>query len=119
MKNGDYGGCADSLMTLPVRCSQNGYLTKTNAELFRPRGLYCLIMSYDVKSRGNVVQPGQSGNPRHVIQGTSEGSKSSRMRSNDDILGGSKFPVRAQLVYPDPNEAPENNVDEYSSGERI
>lgn len=90
-----------------------------NDELFRPRGLYCLIMSYDVKSRSNVVRPGQSDSPSHVIrQGISQGTNSSRMRSNDGILGASNFPAAAQLVYADPKHALGNNVEENSGEER-
>lgn len=104
---------------LPGRCSQNGYLIKMNDELFRPRGLYCLIMSYDVKSRSNVVRPGQSDSPSHIIrQGISQGTKSSRMRSNDGILGASNFPAAAQLVYADPKNALGNNVEGNSGEER-
>lgn len=96
---------------LPGRCSQNGYLTKMNDELFRPRGLYCLIMSYDVKSRSNVMRPGQGDSPSHVIrEGISSGSKSNRMRGSDGILGASNFPEVAKLIYPDPENLPENNV---------
>lgn len=90
-----------------------------NDELFRPRGLCCLIMAYDVKSRGNVVRPGQSDSPSHVIRrGTSQGLKSSRMRSNDGILGASNFPATAQLVYPDSKDFPENNSEGNGSEER-
>lgn len=106
-------------MALPGLRRQNGYLIKMNDELFQPRGLYCLIMSYDVKSRSNVVRPGQSDSPSHIIrQGISQGTKSSRMRNNDGILGASNFPATAQLVYPDPEDALENNVGENSGEER-
>ncbi|KAL2283064.1 hypothetical protein FJTKL_10176 [Diaporthe vaccinii] len=102
-----------------ARRGQNGYLIKMNDELFRTRGLYCLIMSYDVKSRSNVVRPGQSDSPSHVIrQGISQGTKSSRMRSNDGILGASNFPAAAQLVYADPKNALGNNVEENNGEER-
>lgn len=91
-----------------------------NDELFRPRGLYCLIMSYDVKSRSNVVRPGQSDSPSHVIrQGISQASQSSRMRNNDGILGASNFPVTAQLVYPDPKDFPVNKVEGNGGEERV
>ncbi|KAG6357790.1 hypothetical protein INS49_013669 [Diaporthe citri] len=103
-----------------ARKGQNGYLVKMNDELFRPRGLYCLIMSYDVKSRSNVVRPGQSDSPSHIIrQGISQGTKSSSMRSNDGILGASNFPAAAQLVYVGPKNALGNNVEENSGEERV
>lgn len=76
-------------------------------------------MSYDVKSRGNVVRPGQSDSPSHIIrQGISQGLKSDRMRSNDGILGASNFPATAQLVYPDPKDFPENNAEGNGSEDR-
>jgi hypothetical protein len=103
----------------PCHCSQNGYLTKMNDELFRPRGLYCLIMSYDVKSRSNVVRPGQSDSPSHVIrEGISQGSKNSRMRNNDGILGASNFPAVAELIYLNPEDPPGNNTGGDSSNLR-
>jgi len=90
-----------------------------NDELFRPRGLYCLIMSYDVKSRSNVVRPGQSDSPSHVIrEGISQGSKSSRMRNNDGILGASNFPAVAELLYLNPEDPPGNNTGGDSSNLR-
>lgn len=103
-------------MALPGYCSQNGYLTKMNDELFRPRGLYCLIMCYDVKSRSNIVRPGQSDSPSHIIrQGMSQGPNRGRMRSHDGILGASNFPATAELVYPDPKDFPENDLEEDGS----
>lgn len=111
-----HDGYTDIRLALPGRCSQNGYLTKMNDELFRPRGLYCLIMSYDIKSRSNVVMPGQSDSPSHIIrQGISEGPTSSRIRSHDGILGASNFPATAELVYPDPKDFPENILEEDGS----
>lgn len=103
-------------MALSGCCSQNGYLTKMNDELFRPRGLYCLIMCYDIKSRSNVVRPGQSDSPSHIIRhGISQGPNSGRLRSHDGILGASNFPATAELIYPDPKEFPENNLEEDGS----
>lgn len=102
--------------SLSGRYSQNGYLTKMNEELFRPRGLYCLIMSYDVKSRSNMVRPGQSNSSSHVIrEGISSGSNNSRMRNSDGMLGASNFPEVAELIYPDPGDLAGNNVEEDSS----
>lgn len=103
-------------MALSGCCSQNGYLTKMNDELFLPRGLYCLIMCYDVKSRSNVVRPGQSDSPSHIIrQGISQGPNSGTMRSHDGILGASNFPATAELIYPDIKDFPENNLGEDGS----
>lgn len=83
-----------------------------NDELFRPRGLYCLIMSYDVKSRGNAVLPGQSDSPSHIIR---EGiSKSDRLRDHDGVLGASNFPEVAELIYPNTLNLPEIDSEEDS-----
>lgn len=88
-----------------------------NDEIFCPRGLYCLIMSYDVKSRSNVVRPGQSDSSSHVIrEGISSGSNNSKLRNSDGMLGASNFPAVAKLIYPDPVDFPESNVEE-DSGE--
>jgi hypothetical protein len=75
-------------------------------------------MSYDVKSGSNVVRPGQSDSPSHVIrQGISQDSKNSRMRNHDGILGASNFPATAELVYPNPKDFPENYVEQIGSEE--
>ncbi|KAK8045677.1 hypothetical protein PG996_013741 [Apiospora saccharicola] len=101
---------------LAGRCSQNAFLTKMNDELFRPRGLYCLIMSYDINSRANVTRPGQGHDPSKIIQkGMSSASTSRGMRSNDGILGAANFPATAQLVYPDPDDPPVHDFDDDSS----
>ncbi|POS74180.1 hypothetical protein DHEL01_v207433 [Diaporthe helianthi] len=97
-----------------ARWGQNGYLTKMNDELFRPRGLYCLIMSYDVKSRRNVALPGQSDSSSHIIR---DGIlKSNRMRNHDGLLGASNFPDIADLIYPEPVELPGIVGEEEGSG---
>lgn len=81
-----------------------------NDELFRPRGLYCLILSYDVKSRSNVVFPGQSDSPSHIIR---EGiSKSDRLRNHDGVLGASNFPGVAELTDHNTPALPEVNGEE-------
>ncbi|KAK8119986.1 uncharacterized protein PG998_004612 [Apiospora kogelbergensis] len=101
-----------------ARKGQNAFLTKMNDELFRPRGLYCLIMSYDINSRANVTRPGQSNDPSQVIhKGMSSGSTSNGMRSNDGVLGAANFPATAQLVFPDPNDRPVPDFDDDSSSD--
>ena len=83
------------------RRSQNAFLTKTNDELFRPHGLYCLIMSYDINSRKNITHPDDRHDLGNAIrQGMSSNTASNAMRSNDGVLGAGTFPASAELVYP-------------------
>ncbi|OIW27864.1 hypothetical protein CONLIGDRAFT_453291 [Coniochaeta ligniaria NRRL 30616] len=99
-----------------ARKGQNAFLTKMNDELFRPRGLYCLVMSYDINSRSNLTRPGESPDHSEIIhRGMSSASTSKAIRGNDGSLGAANFPATAQLVYPDPNDPPVHGFDDTSS----
>ncbi|KAK8061640.1 hypothetical protein PG994_008006, partial [Apiospora phragmitis] len=94
-----------------ARSSQNSYLEKMNNELFRPRGLYCLVMAYDIKSRSNVVQfdlradhSAASIEPSPPSPQTTQSQ--ARFRSNDGVVGAAQFPVSAELVFLDPQDEP-------------
>ncbi|KAK8043444.1 hypothetical protein PG993_005874 [Apiospora rasikravindrae] len=94
-----------------ARSSQNSYLEKMNDELFRPHGLYCLVMAYDVKSRSNTVPFDLGANHDATITEPSspppQASQSqARLRSNDGVVGAAQFPATAELVFPDPHDEP-------------
>ncbi|KAI2627810.1 hypothetical protein GGR54DRAFT_590517 [Hypoxylon sp. NC1633] len=77
------------------RKDQNAYVAKMNDELFRPRGLYCLIMAYCPNSDKTFGQ----GDLNHHIN-TPAGTKG-KFRSNDGVIGSIEFPVSAELLFPD------------------
>ncbi|KAK8074560.1 hypothetical protein PG997_009223 [Apiospora hydei] len=93
------------------RSSQNSYLEKMNDELFRPHGLYCMIMAYDIRSRSNKVKFDLGADHNDTFTEASapptppQASQSqARFRSNDGVVGAAQFPVTAELIFPDPND---------------
>ncbi|OKL62336.1 hypothetical protein UA08_02290 [Talaromyces atroroseus] len=80
------------------RYRQNKALDKLNSEFFRPRGLYCLVMTYDATStslRANV-------DLNTTIQDTmnSQGRASHKFSSSNGITSEFEFMQTAELVYP-------------------
>lgn len=85
----------------------NKYLDNMNADLFKPRGLYAAIMTFepDSPSAAEVVDINTN-----TVQGVSGivSSRSSRFRSSSGkTYGEIQLPEAAPLVYPDLNELPE------------
>lgn len=82
--------------------SQNAYLTKMNDELFRPRGLYCLIMAYapnsDKTLQQNINTKGNDG----------------KFRNHDGVMGSVDFPISAELIYPEDEEESSDDDDDDS-----
>ncbi|KAI1098110.1 hypothetical protein F4804DRAFT_325631 [Jackrogersella minutella] len=74
------------------RKNQNAYLVKMNDELFRPRGVYCLLMAYAPNSDKTLVQADIN---------TKGGGK---FRSNDGVMGAVDFPISAELIFPEGDE---------------
>lgn len=63
-----------------------------NDELFRPRGLYCLILAYNPESKNTLLQEDLNA---HFGNNTR-----SEYRSNDGMTGSIEFPTSAELVFP-------------------
>lgn len=85
-----------------------------NDELFRPRGLYCLVMAYDTNSRIDQTPLNQDSDPGPFLpRALEEQSPSSRgkIRSNDGVAGASSFPVPAELIYFDSVDSPSSRGD--------
>ncbi|KAI4596415.1 hypothetical protein KJ359_005545 [Pestalotiopsis sp. 9143b] len=85
-----------------------------NDELFRPRGLYCLVMAYDTNSRIDQTPLDQDIGPGPFLPPAfDEQSPSSRekIRSNDGVAGASSFPVPAELIYFDAVDSPPGRGD--------
>ncbi|KAI1208564.1 uncharacterized protein F4807DRAFT_430127 [Annulohypoxylon truncatum] len=85
------------------RKNQNAYLTKMNDELFRPRGLYCLIMAYapnsDKTLQQNINTKGNDG----------------KFRNHDGVMGSVDFPISAELIYPEDEEDSSDEDDDDDS----
>ncbi|KAI0476083.1 hypothetical protein GGR56DRAFT_453847 [Xylariaceae sp. FL0804] len=82
-------GVAQELL---LRKGQNSFILKMNEEFFKPRGLYCLIMTYDPSTTDTLVQSTMT---------ASTGARDHRLiRDNDGKTGPLEFPPSARLVYP-------------------
>lgn len=83
----------------PRQCDrQNKALDRLNEEFFRPRGLYCLVMTWDSTSfnaRTNVAI-------NTTIQDTmnSRGSMSHKFQSSNGVTNGMESMQTAELIFP-------------------
>ncbi|KAI0972190.1 hypothetical protein F4678DRAFT_429555 [Xylaria arbuscula] len=84
------------------RKGQNAFLHKMNAELFRPRGLYCMIVSYSNSAAERVTQESiaASANTRMEVPTTFGEKFKTNFRNADGKAGPIAFPVSAELVFP-------------------
>ncbi|TPX13610.1 uncharacterized protein E0L32_006081 [Thyridium curvatum] len=91
-----------------------------NDQLFRPRGLYCLIMAYDVNSYRSVTQQDTTTDLDAMVPGSHRSDQGTRhkIRSNDGVTGVANFPAAAELIFPDPNDTlPDSDDDQESDDE--
>ncbi|OTB03656.1 hypothetical protein M426DRAFT_321579 [Hypoxylon sp. CI-4A] len=84
------------------RKNQNAFITKANEELFKPHGLYCLIMAYNPAATSTLGQENYD----------SAAKSGKALRSNDGMMGSIEFPASAKLVYPNPGDNPSNQGSE-------
>ncbi|PYI09129.1 hypothetical protein BO78DRAFT_363218 [Aspergillus sclerotiicarbonarius CBS 121057] len=80
------------------RYRQNKALDKLNDEFFRPRGLYCLVMTWDPTSssaRTNL-------DVKTTIQNTmnSQGKMSHKLQSSNGVTNGMESMQTAELIFP-------------------
>lgn len=115
------------------RYRTNAYLDKANEEMFHPRNLHCMIMTFRPEASGSaVLNVGTDGGSStglattalsHLKSNTSSTSNASNSSGGFSMGGGQKFrksdgitegefamPQAAQLVYPapTPSETPSN-----------
>ncbi|KAI1371139.1 hypothetical protein F4677DRAFT_319258 [Hypoxylon crocopeplum] len=77
------------------RKNQNAYISKMNEALFKPRGLYCLIMAYSSNSDKTFEEHDLNG---HV---NGQGGSRGKFRANDGMMGPIEFPASAELIFPE------------------
>ncbi|KAF2874580.1 hypothetical protein BDV95DRAFT_488476 [Massariosphaeria phaeospora] len=89
-------------MELKGRSQSNDFLKKLNEGFFRPRGLYCLVMSFDnthetAFTEDDLVQNANSAST------TKTGLKkyASKFRASDGQSGPVEFPDAAPLIFPE------------------
>ena len=77
----------------------NKFLNKINEQFFRPRGLYCLIMTWNPASPNRVEQVDL--NATIASRTTAEPGMASKFRSSDgNTYGEWQFPETAPLIFP-------------------
>lgn len=94
------GQIVELSMEFDSREKTNTFLKKMNTEFFQPRGLYCLVMTYNPNSSGRVEQVNLS----DTIASRSENvdTMSDKYRRTDGTTRGEmSFPQSAPLVFPD------------------
>lgn len=99
--------------------SANTYLDKANEEFFKPRGLYCLVMSFrpDDVPKGEVAiqEVDTSKEALKWLNSPTSGlkSKTSRFRDSSGLTRGETgLPESAPLIYPDTGYAEIGKNDE-------
>ncbi|KAL6406819.1 hypothetical protein AUP68_09627 [Ilyonectria robusta] len=82
-----------------TRTRTNSFLDKANADFFRPRGLYCLIMTYNPDSaEGNAIDQAQlSSTITSTLNPSGLQKYKQKLRSSS---GEIEFPEAAPLVFP-------------------
>ncbi|RAH64411.1 uncharacterized protein BO66DRAFT_361146 [Aspergillus aculeatinus CBS 121060] len=80
------------------RYRQNKALDKLNQEFFRPRGLYCLVMTWDATASGARTNM----DINTTIQGTMDGQgrMSHRFQSSSGVTNGIESIQTAELIFP-------------------
>ncbi|KAI1775543.1 hypothetical protein F4818DRAFT_52937 [Hypoxylon cercidicola] len=101
------------------RKHQNDFIVRMNEELFRPRGLYCLIMAYRPDSGKNSTRQGTVTQLDINATGT-QANRNNRYRSNDGTMGPIEFPASAELIFPDlENASRDDKEGEGSIGDTV
>lgn len=90
--------------------SQNDFIVKMNEELFRPRGLYCLIMAYRPDTGKTVPRQGTLTQINIDAATGTHASANNRYRSNDGTMGPIEFPASADLIFPGLEDASRDNT---------
>jgi hypothetical protein len=89
-------------------------LKKLNQGFFRPRGLYCLVMSFDNTHESALTEDELVQNA-NLASTSKTGLKkyTDKIRSNDGLSGPNQFPDTAPLVFPELNWLADNgNADQ-------
>jgi hypothetical protein len=89
------------LLPTSADCARNlstaNFLAQANAEFFRPRGLYCLILTWNPESTRGIEHVDLNA----TIASRSQGGFGSSFRTSDgNTYGEFSFPETAPLVFP-------------------
>lgn len=93
---------------------QNHFIDDMNEKLFKPRGLYCMIMSYQPHSKSsgeifNINKAIETATSRDQQTGVTK--TMGNMRAADGTTRGElEMPPSAELIYPDLDQEEEDEV---------
>ncbi|KAI0854515.1 hypothetical protein F4860DRAFT_499194 [Xylaria cubensis] len=80
------------------RQGQNAFLQKMNTELFRPRGLFAMVVAYSNRSAERVTEADIAASAGARVDGST--SMGDKFRNADGQFGPFEFPETAELVFP-------------------
>lgn len=80
----------------------NTFLDKTNTEFFRPRGLYCLVVTWNPESTQTVEDVNLTSNiaSRNELPSKLKGVQAKYRTSDGNTYGEYEFPEVAPLIFP-------------------
>ena len=89
-------------LALTSACRTNTFMDKINDDFFRPRGLYCLIMTWNPESPDTHATFDVNSTVSHTLQHPSGPAKikNSLRASSGKTYGEMEFPDVAPLVFP-------------------
>lgn len=97
----------DNLLT-PKISRSNNFFDKINEQFFRPRGLYCLVMTWKPESPSAIERFDLNSAISTAIDGGGPGilkmMKHTFKSSDGMTYGGLPFPESAPLIFPDLDE---------------
>ncbi|KAJ5274068.1 hypothetical protein N7478_009193 [Penicillium angulare] len=85
-------------MEVQGRHRQNKALDKLNEEFFRPRGLFCLVMTWDAESTSTRTNMNVTDTIRNTMN--AQGRKSHKFQYSNGVTNGMESIQTAELVFP-------------------
>ncbi|EIT81224.1 hypothetical protein BDV35DRAFT_359901 [Aspergillus flavus] len=105
----------DFAIAMDARRKTNSYFDKINEEVFRPRGLYCLLMTWKPESSSTVTSFDLNSTVAtsldHGGSGAYNKMKHMFKSSHGNTYGDMPFPETAPLIFPDLDELAAQGVD--------
>ncbi|KAG9237465.1 hypothetical protein BJ875DRAFT_438433 [Amylocarpus encephaloides] len=95
------GKIADATIEMESRRKTNNFLEKINAEFFQPRGLYCLVMTWNPDSKSRIESVNitdtiaSRASPATGVSGVAQ-----TYRHSDGTMKDIDFPEAAPLIFP-------------------
>lgn len=96
------------------RTRTNSFLDRANMQIFMPRGLYCLIVTYTDNNDGNLAQPQEGTDIPCTTFPSAEDSKfcNNSSQVNGHTYPTAEMPASAPLVFPGLNRVASGQAEE-------